>query len=247
MGNLLGKAAIPRLIEKEQIILRFLHQEIYSNHKNLSNLLGISPSPTYKLLRRMVKFGLLEKHVVSLPTGDISIWGITNDGIEAVPHSDNEPSTCFLPSRVSPITLKHTLMNQKVSITLKQLNWTEWTNADRLSFKEKYKVDHRPDAIVTPNGRQKMIAIETELTFKSPLRYRQILKSHILAKEKGYWSQVLYVVLDDNYKNRLLGIFKRVKYIEINGSRHPIESYLKMFPVFTIDELKNIKPPKKTT
>lgn len=222
--------------EKELVVLSFLHQEIFSDFKNLFRLLKIAKNHTYSLLDRLVKKGLLEKHTLSIQTGKITLWGITNDGIAKVGDSEHAPMYCFTPSRISLVTLNHTLMNQHVYISLKHINWTNWINADRHTFKQKYSIPHRPDAIVTtPNGT--VTAIETELTLKTPMRYRSIMKSHIQAKTKGFWGHVIYVVKDEEYKKMLKRRFDNIKFIPFDNSRHDFEKYRNMVSIFTLDEV----------
>ncbi|PMM41605.1 MarR family winged helix-turn-helix transcriptional regulator [Vibrio splendidus] len=225
-----------RAREKEMIVLRFLHQEIYSDFENLKKLLSLTKGTISKLITRMLNNGLIEKHTINLKTGKISLWGITDEGILRVDDIDNAPTYCFTPSRFSIVTLNHTLMNQQVYIALKHLNWTNWVNADRQLFKDKYRVPHRPDAIVTsPNGM--VMAIETELTFKTPARYRSIIKSHIEAKSKGFWGHVIYVVRDEPSKKLLQRRFDRVNYIPFDNSRHEFSKYRGMFSIFTLYEV----------
>ncbi|MDF4902520.1 mobilization protein, partial [Vibrio parahaemolyticus] len=99
---------------------------------------------------------------------------------------------------------------------------------------------HRPDAIITaPNGFT--IAIETERTLKTVSRYRAILKSHVLAQKKNYWSAVFYVVPNDDIRQLLIKRFDRVEYIPFDESKHPFEHYRsKLVRVFTLDELKTL-------
>ncbi|MDE1315588.1 hypothetical protein MEG05_16135 [Vibrio aestuarianus] len=229
-------AAIQRGIEREMVVLQFLHQEIYSDFKNFMSLLKSAKSHTSSLLKRMVKNKLIERHIITLDTNTVSLWGITDEGILRVNDIDNAPTYCFTPSRFSLVTLNHTLMNQQVYIALKHLNWTNWVNADRQLFKDKYRVPHRPDAIVTsPNGM--VMAIETELTFKTPARYRSIIKSHIEAKSKGFWGHVIYVVRDEPSKKLLQRRFDRVNYIPFDNSRHEFSKYRGMFSIFTLYEV----------
>ncbi|MFA0077391.1 hypothetical protein AB4427_04440, partial [Vibrio artabrorum] len=140
--------AVKRAREKEMIVLQFLHQEIYSNFNNFMALLKSAKSHTSTLLKRMVEKKLIEKHIVTLDTNTVSLWGITDEGILRVNDIDNAPFYSFTPSRFSIVTLNHTLMNQRVFIALQHIHWKNWLNADRRLFSEKYSVDHRPDAIV---------------------------------------------------------------------------------------------------
>ncbi|MFA0080230.1 hypothetical protein AB4427_19195, partial [Vibrio artabrorum] len=95
-------------MEREMIVLQFLHQEIYSDFKNFIALLKSAKSHTSALLKRMVNKKLIEKHVVELDTNTVSLWGITDEGILRVNDIDNAPFYNFTPSRFSIVTLNHT-------------------------------------------------------------------------------------------------------------------------------------------
>ncbi|MFA0212819.1 MobC family replication-relaxation protein [Vibrio artabrorum] len=236
-------AARQRGMEREMIVLQFLHQEIYSDFKNFMALLKSAKSHTSALLKRMVNKKLIEKHVVELDTNTVSLWGITDEGILRVNDIDNAPFYSFTPSRFSIVTLNHTLMNQRVFIALQHIHWKNWLNADRRLFSEKYSVDHRPDAIVTsPVGT--VMAIETELTFKTPARYRSIMKSHIQAKSKGFWQHVIYVVRDEPSKKLLNRRFDSIKFIPFDNSRHDFEKYRSMVSIFTVEEVGKLTQSK---
>ncbi|MEZ9361428.1 MobC family replication-relaxation protein [Vibrio cyclitrophicus] len=232
-----------RGIEKERIVLEFLRQEIYSDFKNLMSLLNLAKSHTSALLKRMVHNKQLEKHLLILDTCKISLWGITQLGIEETENIKGAPLILFTPSRLSLITLNHTLMTQRVYIALKHLNWTDWRNGDRHAFKQQYALPHRPDAIVTtPMGT--VMAIETELSIKTVVRYRSIIKSHIQAKGKGFWGHVIYVVRNQACKEMLQVRFDNIKYIPFDESRHPFEKYSKLFSIFTVEEMKLLNQTK---
>ncbi|WP_299141131.1 MobC family replication-relaxation protein [uncultured Vibrio sp.] len=235
--------AIKRAREKEMIVLQFLHQEIYSGFNNFIALLKLPKSHTSALLKRMVKNKLIERHIVTLDTNTMSLWGITDEGILRVNDIDNAPLYSFTSSRFSIVTLNHTLMNQRVFIALHHIHWKNWLNADRQLFSEKYCVDHRPDAIVTsPVGT--VMAIETELTFKTPARYRSIMKSHIQAKSKGFWQHVIYVVRDEPSKKLLSRRFDSIKFIPFDNSRHDFEKYRSMVSIFTVEEVGKLTQSK---
>ncbi|MDN3683215.1 MobC family replication-relaxation protein [Vibrio tapetis subsp. quintayensis] len=225
--------------EKDRLVLEFLRCEIFSSFENFMLLLKSAKSHTSRHLSRMVKKKWLEKYVVELDTGNITVWGITQLGLEEAGDAEEATMEGFVPSRISFLALNHTLMNQKVCIQLSNLGWKGWQNADRHFFKKKYNVEHRPDAIViAPKGG--IVAIETELTLKAPRRYRSIMKSHIVAKEKGYWKHIIYVVRNDESKRMLTRRFDNIEYIRFGESRYPFDKYKKMVSIFTIDEIPTL-------
>ncbi len=225
--------------KKMATVISFLKQEVYSDILNLMLLLDYKARrPLDRLLNKLIGFGIIQKHTYEFQTGKYSIWGITDLGLTQNILSEHEDFRPFEPNRVKFTTLEHKLMNQKVQIFLQKNGWTEWHNADQYSFRSAYDVEHRPDAIITaPNGHK--IAIETERTLKHVSRYRSIFKSHILAKQKGYWSAVFYVVQDDSIRKLLEKRFDRVEYIPFDESKHPFDHYRsKIVRVFTLDEIK---------
>nr|ABX77000.1 Hypothetical Mobilization protein [Vibrio sp. 23023] len=198
-------------------------------------------SNMHRVLKRMEAKELIKKETFELPTGKIALWGITESGLmtcESLPHS---PQRAFKPHLIKFTTLNHNLMRQRVQVDVTHKGWTQWRNGDRQSFKEDFKVEHRPDAIVT-TSEGTTVAIEVELSLKTPDRYRSIIKSHITAKEKGYWKYVIYVVPNDNAKVALNRAFERVKYIQFDKSRYPIDTYRKgLIRIFKLDDVQHLK------
>ena len=235
------QARLERNQEKMATVIQFLKEEAYSDIKNLMLLLNYQKrQPLDRLLTKLIQLGFLHKHEFEFQTGKVSIWGITCLGITQNVKSINEDFRPFEPHRVKLLTLEHKLMNQKVQIYLQQNGWTDWHNGDQYSFRHRYDVEHRPDAIITaPNGFT--IAIETERTLKTPSRYRSIFKSHILAKQKGHWSAIFYIVPNENIKGLLEKRFDRIEYIPFNESKHPFKNYRsKLVRIFTLDEVKTL-------
>lgn len=227
---------------KMTVVIRFMKEETYSDFTNLMLLINYKDkNPLYRLLNKMIALNYLRKEVFDFPTGKYSIWGITSLGLAQFIDNDDEDYRAFEPSRMKFLTATHKLLNQKACIYLQRNGWTNWQNADQFSFRRKYEISHRPDAIInTPN--HSSVAIETERTLKTADRYRAIFKSHILAKQKGYWEMVFYVVEDKNMQQALEKRFDSVKYIPFDKSNHPFSEYRKtLVRVFTLDELKRLK------
>lgn len=225
--------------EKMALVIQFLKQETYTNFDNLMILLNYKDkNPLYRLLNKLSALGFITKHVFEFQTGKISIWGITDLGLTQNIRSINEDFRPFEPTKVKFTTLEHKLMNQKVQIYLERNGWSGWQNADQYSFRSKYDVEHRPDAVMNaPNGYT--VAIETERTLKHVSRYRSIFKSHILAKQKGYWGAVFYVVPNDNIKGLLEKRFDKIDYIQFDLSKHPFEHHRStLVRIVTLDEIR---------
>ncbi|MGF1903570.1 MobC family replication-relaxation protein [Aliivibrio salmonicida] len=236
------KKRTSRNAEKFTQVLTFLKQETYSDFTNLMLLLSYkNRAPLDRLLRKMKKYGFIEKFEYGFRDIQVKVWGITGEGMtEAVESRDTEDFQHFEPSKIKTWTMVHHLMNQEVRIYLERKGWTNWQNADRYSFRKKYPVPHRPDAlIVAPNGHT--IAIETERTLKTKPRYQEIIKSHLLAKKDDYWIKVIYVVPDIKTKIALTNRFNNITYVNMNNSRITLtDEHRSTFHIFTLDEMKTL-------
>lgn len=243
MNNLLPEREMRfnRKYEKMAIVIRFLKQEIYTDLATLMLLMGYKKrQPLDRLLNKLIALEYIQKHVYDFPTGKISIWGITRYGLAQELEDTDRDFQSFEPYKVKFQTLNHRLLNQRVRIYLERRGWEGWHNGDRYSFREKYDVENRPDAIIqSPKGH--VIAIETERTIKNLSRYRAIFKSHIIAKQKQYWHAVFYIVPDEKMKTGLDKRFDQIGHIQFDESRHKFDDYRKqLVRIFTVDELKHL-------
>ena len=236
------KKRAERYSEKQTLVLNYLKQETYSDIPNLMLLLNYKKrQPLDLLLKKMKSIGLIEKFEYGFRDIKVKIWGITIDGmIQTADAKDTDDFQHFEPSKIKTWTMIHHLMNQEVRIYLERNSWSHWQNADRYTFRKKYPVPHRPDAlIIAPNGHT--IAIETERTLKTKPRYQEILKSHLLAKKNKYWSKVIYVVPDSKTKIALTNRFNNITYVNMNGSRITLtDDHRKTFHIFTLEEMKTL-------
>ena len=224
--------------EKVSKVIQFLKQEVYSDFQTLLALLNYKHrQPLYLLLSKMVSLGYLTKHEFKFPTGKMSLWGITQLGLSQEIGDIEGDLQAFEPHKVKFVTLNHRLMNQRARIYLERQGWTHWHNGDRFSFRKKYPLEHRPDAVmVTPKGHT--IALETERTIKPVARYRSILKSHITAKQKKFWSAVFYIVPDEKVRELLSIQFDKIEYIAFDEAKYDFAPYReKLVRIFTLDEL----------
>ena len=236
------KKRAERNSEKQKLVLDFLKQENYTNIKNLMLLMEYkSVRPLEILLKKMHEKKDITKHIYTDQVTKQSLWGITDQGlIKCTEPTDTADFQHFEPSKIKTWTMIHHLMNQEVRIYLERNGWSHWQNADRYTFRKKYPVPHRPDAlIIAPNGHT--IAIETERTLKTKPRYQEILKSHLLAKKNKYWSKVIYVVPDSKTKIALTNRFNNITYVNMNGSRITLtDDHRKTFHIFTLEEMKTL-------
>ncbi|MEG3132370.1 MobC family replication-relaxation protein [Rouxiella sp. T17] len=234
--------------EKVMTLLMFLKQETYSDFSVLKFLFEFkSDRPLYRLLAKVEKLGLIQKHVHSSRAGKISIWGITQEGLAAVIlEVDNIFPPRFEPSKLKGWTLDHHLDNQLVHLTLSKKGCTDWINGDRNTFLTQFKVKHRPDGVITlPNG--KRIAIETERSLKTKARYQQIIASHLKARTENLWFYVFYIVPDEQKKRALMLLFDNIKYVVENGQHVVLEAkHRGVFRFYTQGELLRINLANQT-
>lgn len=244
MKNLITDSVSRKNREKEKVLtlLTFLKEETYSDFPTLIFLFGFkNHRGLYELLKKVTEMGLIQKYVFESRAGNISLWGITNDGLSVV----FKPEDSVFPPRFEPTKLKgwmldHHLDNQTVRLALEKQGATGWINGDRNNFLNKYNVKHRPDGLITlPNGQK--IAIETERSLKTKARYQQIMTSHLLARTDELWFSVFYVLPDKQKKISLMKIFESIKFVIINSKPIELEArHRNIFQFFTLDELKEI-------
>lgn len=208
---------LERTAEKRRLILRFLREEIWSDAKNIGELLRVKPAATYRTLAGLVDEELLRSTRVPIVGGQVTLWGITSHGqaLAAEP-SETVHEKVFVPSRVSATYLRHSLDIQWLRIRAESEGWKKWVNADRLEKWTEGKA--RPDAFATDQtGRQ--IAIECERTIKSPKRYNQILNAWLQAIRRGDVQRVVWVSPSDMVRDRLKQIVTNMTHVEVAGQQ----------------------------
>ena len=145
-----------RSTEKIRVLLNFLKEETYSDFQIIKLLFDFkSDRPLYRLLEKVEKMGLIQKHVHESRASRISLWGITADGLAVIlTADDNIMPARFEPYRLTGWSLDHHLDNQLVRLTLEKNGATGWINGDRSTFLSQYSVKHRPDGLISlPDGR----------------------------------------------------------------------------------------------
>lgn len=226
--------------EKMRILLQFLKEEIYSDFKTLMFLFDYkNKMPLYRLLDKVEKMGLIQKHIFESRASKITLWGITNDGQTVVltPEDKIFPAR-FEPSKITGWSLDHHLDNQLARLILEKKGAKNWINGDRSTFLSQFNVKHRPDGLISlPDGR--VIAIETERRLKTKARYQSIMASHLLARTQSHWFYVFYVVPDEQKKQALKLIFDSVPHVMVNNQHVTLEEkHRNVFRFYTLDELK---------
>ncbi|MDD1830053.1 hypothetical protein LRP52_48875 [Photobacterium sp. ZSDE20] len=234
--------AVRRGQDKERIVLRFLALETFTDFETLCFLLQSAKSNTSTLLKRMVAKGFLIKRTVILRSRKVNLWGIVDDGAIFLDEGDTFLRS-FKGLRFSPNTLDQKLLLQRTSIAFSHLSWATFHQSNHGSdFRKRYSLNHYPDALVTSKHNGDILPIEVESRLKSPVRYRVIIKEHILAKQQGFWSHVVFVVRDLEYKKMLRHRFNHIDYIPFDESRQPFYCHEPMISILSLEEMSSFTP-----
>lgn len=231
-----------RNADNMQLVMQFLIQETYSTISNLMMLLNYQKrQPLDRLLAKLKCMGLVKKHELKTPEGKLALWGVTDLGIGQYLQIGDEDAQSFQPYRVKYSVVNHKMLLQQVRLNLEKNGWSNWQNGKSESFREKYKIEHKPDAVMSiPSGEK--IALEIALSLRAATRYRAIFKSHIEAKENKYWSAVFFIVQDEMVRKLLENRFDKIEYIRFNESKHPFDHYRsKLVRIFTFDEIATLQ------
>jgi hypothetical protein len=184
---------------KTQEVLAFLRTSIYSIELLLGQILRIKDrSHIHTSLVRIEQAGLIRRASIRTAMSNLTLWGITAEGQQlATPSGEEVSPVTFNISKVSISRLEHYLTLQQIRITGEAFRWTGFLYCDRerkansLAHESKYNV--RPDLMaIDPHGRR--VAIEYELSFKSPARYKDnIIPGHIRHLNAGEYEYVLWI------------------------------------------------------
>lgn len=216
------KARSLRVIEKQKMVLRFLRQHIWSNQTVLQKVLQFkSRQATHRTLCMIESNGFIRRHTFAALGGNITIWGITNQGQSVAFDLSSEEiiPISFDPKRVSEQTIRHQLDLQILRLKAEENGWKFWQDGDRIKINKSQK---RPDAI-TQNSNGKIIAVECERSYKSLKRYEQILISYLMLIKNGSVNEAVWVCPTEEMAKRLEKIFKSIRAVRINGEKVQID------------------------
>jgi hypothetical protein len=206
-----------RVKQKRRVTLRFLREEIWTDHNNLGQLLGVNAAATYRTVLALERASLVRVERVPIVGGHIALIGVTHhgQGMAAEP-GETVVEKVFSPGRVPTTYLRHMLDVQLMRVKAEQAGWTQWVNADRI---EKWPEGQaRPDAYVT-DGSGRRIALELERTIKSPKRYNQILNVWLQAIRRGDVQRVVWVSPTEPIRERLQQIIQAITHVEVTGQK----------------------------
>lgn len=214
------------MMQKKQLLLRFLKDELYTTQDIVGLLLSIgSRQAVHKTLTGYEKSGLIRRTSVTLSDlSRVTLWGITPNGQGWAfdPKLDSKPNDRFFePSRVAVSVLRHSLDIQRLRIMAERAGWTEWTPCDRTNGKWRSGIK-RPDVIARDPHRF-IIAIEVERSFKSHKRYETILSGYLMSLRRKEVDRVVWISPTTDFSDRLKSIIMGFKDIPVAGQRVKIE------------------------
>ena len=194
------KERAERAAEKEDYVLAWLVDFVYSTTDVLGVVLELKPSATLSALRRLERKGYIVRDEIPVYGRIVlPIWGITMTGLMAYltpKQIETQKLRYHQKGRVALSSLQHEMDVQRVALFCEQAekyNSQYWTTNRELPWPSK-KGDPRwpvyPDGLmnVPINGDEDnlaVIAVEIERTRKTPKRYIQILKGHAAISRKG--------------------------------------------------------------
>lgn len=213
-----------RALEKIDWVLMFLSDEIYSTTAILSKFIGVSISATLATLYKMEKKQLIRRGSIQfLGSRATTLWGITIDGLLEYVEPKNIATMkfrTFTPGRVSLRTIEHTLMIQRCRIFLEdEKDFDNWVPTRLLPGQNEKKTSSKhwslyPDGIIEAPIKDSEsglpVALEVELTRKTPQRYVDLIKNHIKNIEKNRYKHVLYFSPDEKKSKSLEALFNRL-------------------------------------
>lgn len=247
-----------RAAEKEEWVLDFLRDEIYSTTSILAMQMAVGERAARTVLNRMEKKGLLVRDEVKfMGIKAVPLWGITTTGLmEGL--TPEEVSKIKLryhtPGRVSPLTIAHTIDVQRYRLYCEiELDYDDW-KPTRLLPAQNEKRNHPSRWAVYPDGvgmaptkeKDKFIpvAIEVERTRKTPQRYVQIIRGHLKNVEMQRYQKITYICSTQKAADSLKALFLRLmveKKISLwlgNDQKYAPEQCLKLFRFRSMEDLK---------
>ena len=247
MSNLLkSRAEIDQRIEKKrECLANWLKAEVYTDYTTAAAVLQCTPATAYKALKAMQRDELIQSHEV----GRVTMWSLTMHGqIEYL--QDGDDPTALYDSRVSEITVRHTLAVQRARLAAEAAGGKEWQSERgirRLAAQTTGKNQawlKVPDGVVTLDGRR--IAVEVERSPKSPKRYRVIMAEYLQMRRADTVAGVHYVCESPKLAKGLERIFKATESVLIRGTEVPLKP--EHYACFEFFDAANwpVKPAKKT-
>lgn len=220
-----------RVKYKQDMLLKFLRDETWSNAEILALRLNLSPTAVYKTLRRLVSLDFIKYYYVR--ELKFKIWGITAKGLLYSWSDDEqmEDRPLFESSKIKPVMIQHHLDLQLARLNAENLGWGHWKLGNQLPK----GLAKRPDAVVHSVHGNKKIAVELERTIKTKKRYEVIFSIYLQTIKKGDYDFVHYVCPDREFSVRLKRLFQLINSVPVAGTRVQItDKHRARFPVYTL-------------
>lgn len=234
-----------RIEEKQNIVLGFLAQEVFSTSEILGQLLNLSRTATYKTLKLMEKRDLIRMYPIEYELaqrGKQTIWGLTPKGALLATDLNDFQVDFYEAGRIATSTMAHSIAIQRVKVTGLHKGWTDWLSSRKLrqiATKDKMKWLQIPDALAT-SPHAKRIAFEIEKTIKTPKRYQVILSNYAKMFLDKTVDEVFYIC-PENIAKRLERLFSNIDKIIVDGKSYPLhENVLKRIRFLSFEEWNNI-------
>jgi len=235
-----------RIEEKQNIVLGFLAQEVFSTSEILGQLLNLSRTATYKTLKLMEKRDLIRMYPIEYELaqrGKQTIWGLAPKGALLATDLDNFQIDFYESGRIATSTMAHSLAIQRVKVAGLTKGWTDWVSSRKLkqiAAKDKAKWKQIPDALGTSLD-SKVIAFEVEKTVKTPKRYQAILGNYAKMFLDQTVDQVFYIC-PENIVKRLERLFSNIDKLVVDGKSYPVhENVLKRIQFLSYDDWNELR------
>ncbi|SCC95255.1 putative mobC protein [Thiomonas sp. X19] len=215
-----------RAADKQNIVLRFLREEIYTTLNVMQMLLGLSADQTKRTLVAMERAELITRQQVTAPSGwRPMLWGITPKG-QLMAGDDHEiPSASyFKPNRIGLTLLSHTVGLQRMKISAERAGWAGWESGDRLA---KFDADSRPDA-TAKDAAGTVWCVEFERTIKTSGRYESILFTRLRDIKAGKYQRAIWVTETPHEAARLRGLVLSIR--EFSRTHAGVKQTVRIIP-----------------
>jgi DNA-binding Lrp family transcriptional regulator len=234
------KVRAERAAEKQEIILRFLRDEIYTTSAILGELLNCGERSIRKTVSAMEREGLIKRHsVIIYDQVKANIVGITpaGQGLAFDPEKENIRFVHCDPGRVAPTKLQHNTDLQRLRIRAIGL-FKQWINSDRLQTI--VKKTKKPDAVCLTIKNER-VAVEVERNVKSRQRYELFIAAHYAAIKGQKWHRVIVCAQDIKLASRVRKALESVKTVVIAGDKIKTDDFLeKHFVVCTYEDFNKV-------
>jgi hypothetical protein len=202
-----------RVNEIRQKTLSFLYYEPYTIAPVIQQLLGYKSNVgTWKLLTKMEKNGLVKRHsLIDFGGRRLLIWGITGAGCAAIYDEDKMRhlrTKGFDTSRIYLSTINHLIELQKVKTRIINSEMS----IDILDINPRLWDKKKPDSLirVTTERGEEVIALEIELTIKSVIRYKSIIREYNKYLSSKLCTTVIWATQTEKQRDNLTRIFENL-------------------------------------